>query len=113
MKRDPESRAGRASVLVAVALSLAVAGCASVPRQTAEPEPVACTDASLVALRAVHPDSLSERGWQQLQNLERECSLAREAAAREGQGWSDGHHAWWMASGLGMGLMMLLMWSPW
>jgi hypothetical protein len=113
MKRDPRFRTRRALTFAAMALSLGVAGCASAaPRQTVEPEPVACTDASLMELRAEHPDSLSDRGWQQLQAFERECSLARAAAARETWGRPGDHHLWWMGSGLAMMLMMLAMWSP-
>ena len=113
MKRHPGFRARRALTVAAVALSLAVAGCASAtPRQSIEPEPVSCTSSSLMELRAEHPDSLSERGWQQLQALERECRLARTAAAREDGSWTTDHHTLWMGSGLAMALMMLVMWIP-
>lgn len=112
MNSGPGLRGRRASILATVALSLAAAGCAAAaPRQSIEPEPVVCTDASLVELRAAHPDSLSERGWQQLQTLERECSAARAAAARETRGRTGDHPMWWMASGLAMAVMMVAMWS--
>lgn len=112
--KSPGFRARRTLIFAAVGLSVAVVGCASVtPRQTVEPEPVACANASLTELRAEHPDSLTDRARQQLQSLQHECSLARAAAARERRGWPRDHHMWWMGSGLLMTLMMLLMWSPW
>lgn len=111
MKRQLGPRARRASTVAALALSLA--GCASAtPRQSIEPEPITCASSSLSELRAEHPDSLSERRWQQLQALERECSLARAAAARESGSRTADHHMVWIGSGLAMALMMLVMWIP-
>lgn len=110
MNIRPGSRARRTLVVAAAALSLTATGCASAPLpRTAEPEPVACTDPSLVELRAVSPGSLSASGWQQLRTLERECSLARAAAARETRHRTGDHHMWWMGSGLAMALMMVAM----
>lgn len=112
MKRGPGSRARRATILAAVALSLVAAACASAtPRQTVEPEPGSCADPSLVELRAEPADSLSEREWQRLQSLERNCGLARAEAARETRGRTGDHHGWWIGSGLAMALMMVAMWT--
>lgn len=112
MKRGWRSTARRRAAFATVALSLALAGCASTARpQRFEPAPVACADSSLVKLRAVHPDSLSEREWQRLQVLERNCSLARAQTARETPGRTHDHAMWWMGSGLAMALMMVAMWS--
>ena len=114
MKRGLGFRARRATILASVALSVAAAGCASAtPRQTAEPEPVSCTDPSLVELRAEPPDSLSEREWQRLQSLERNCGLARAEGAGGTRDRTGDHHGWWMGSGLAMALMVVAMWSSW
>ncbi len=73
-----------------------------------------CVEPSLVALRAEHPDSLSEREWQRLQTLERDCDLARTEVYRDGWHHAGGvHHGWWVGSGVVMALMMITMWSPW
>lgn len=115
MRRASGSRAGRVAILVTVALALTLAGCASTaPRQSYEPEPAACAEPSLAALRAEQPDSLSEREWQRLQALERDCDLARTEVQRDGWHYADGaHHGWWAGSGVVMALMMIAMWSPW
>jgi hypothetical protein len=115
MKRGSGYRAGRVTILAAIALALTLAGCASTaPRQPVEPEPAVCVEPSLAALRAEHPDSLSEREWRRLQTLERYCDLARTEVRRDN--WNHTgvtHPGWWVGSGVVMALMMITMWSPW
>lgn len=114
MKRGSGSRAGRVTILVTVALALTLAGCASTVPRPIEPEPAVCVAPSLTALRAEHPDSLSEREWQRLQTLERHCDLARAEVQVDGWHHAGGtHHGWWVGSGVVMALMMIAMWSPW
>ncbi len=106
-------RARRATLVVTAALALAVAGCVSTaPVDPSTPEPVVCTDPSLVELRAQHPDSLSEREWQRYQVLEHDCSVARAEVSRETRHGPRDNHRWWMWSGLAMTVMMIAMWVP-
>jgi hypothetical protein len=91
-------------------------GCATAGTGTASvPAPAPCADALYADLRAQPPDSLSEREWQRLQALDRECAAARAEAPRTIAAQTDAQHhrVWWMASGLVMVGVMVLMMGPW
>ena len=88
----------RASVMLSLALLAACATPVTRPAHIAEPEP--CRDSSYVELKRQHPDSLSERGWRELQLRERDCETARAKAL---QGMSQAMDAG-PGGGHGMGL---------
>jgi len=93
---------GRRFLVVAVAASLLASACA--PRQVVQQQPPPCTDPLYVRLKAEAPDSLSEREWTRLQDLERACASARTAAAEHGgeSGMMMGmkRNTWWAMTGL-------------
>lgn len=73
-----------------------------------------CSDAIYLELKAEPPDSLSEREWTRLQELERACATTRGTAepADRGGMMGMGRRSWVaMAVGvLAMGAMGLFMW---
>ncbi len=95
----------RASVLVFGTL---VAACAPAAGNTAR-EPVPCRDSTYLRLKATAPDSLSEREFARLHDLERSCSEARMAT----HGRMAGMHGsmWWMLAMPAMMAMGVLMWA--
>lgn len=115
MTGDSIFRRGRARAIGAAVLSLALlTSCApATTRSASVPEPAPCMDSAYLQLQAEPPDSLSEREWQRLQTLDRDCRVARTEASRHSGAWMDGdhHHAWWTGAGLVMALMMIGMWS--
>jgi hypothetical protein len=92
-----------------------LAGCTTPAYQVRHTAPAPCTDSVYVGLKQQQPDSLSEREWQRLQSLERECGNARISESNSG----TTIHAGWMgirhAAGVGimtavMNAMMVTMW---
>lgn len=74
------------TTLSALAATILLSGCGlSTSRSGHGPEPAACADSVYVQLGRQHPDSLSERAWQRLQNLDSACVRAREQMAGEMQ----------------------------
>lgn len=94
------------------AAALVLGACA--PRQVVHKEPPPCTEPLYQRLKSAAPDSLSEREWTRLQDLELACQSARSSAAghRAGGGMMGMEgHTWWamtalMAGGAAMWLMM-------
>lgn len=88
---------------------LVVAACVSAPsRQTEIAQPVPCTDSTYVQLKRQNPDSLSERAWQRLQSLDRECTAARTTSQQAANGTSHTAHGAWHWMGLGAATVMML-----
>ena len=102
----------RSVLLVASAATLLATACA--PRQVVQREPPPCTDPLYLRLKVESPDSLSEREWIRLQDLERACVTARTAAQHGGESGmmvGMGRNTWWamsaiMVVGAAMWLMM-------
>ena len=102
---------GVRNVLMISAAALFVAACA--PRQVVHQEPPPCTEPLYLRLKSAAPDSLSEREWTRLQDLERACHSARSSAEHRDAGGMMGmkRDTWWamtalMAGGAAMWLMM-------
>ncbi len=101
-------------ILLAAVAIVTVAGC-SVPEGGREPEPrpAVCADSVYLELAREHPDSLSDRAWERLQQLEAACDR-RRAGSVDGAGAAvrADHHGndWvWMPAMMGFGLIMWLM----
>lgn len=93
---------------------LVLAACVSAaPRQTEIAQPVPCTDSTYVQLKRQNPDSLSERAWERLQSLDRECAAARTASQQAANaGMHTDHGGWhWMGLGAGIVMMVAMMWA--
>lgn len=68
-----------------VGAALLLAACAQPATHiSSSPEPVQCTDPSYLELRRQNLDSLSDRSWQRLQALDRDCAAARAQVSRTG-----------------------------
>ena len=103
----------RASSVATLLISVMVlASCATVPprRTTAED---ACADPMYVRLKAIHPDSLTEREFVRLRDLETACRTQQSAADQQhgSSGMMGGSRGWLLMPALmvlagGMGLMM-------
>jgi hypothetical protein len=104
----------RGAAVLTVALLAACAAPATHSAAAAAPTP--CGDSSYVRLRQQHPDSLSERSWQRLQTLDRECVAAHTRAPRASQGTMGPRHGGGHMMGMGivatvmMVAMMVSMW---
>jgi hypothetical protein len=108
----------RRQVLLGVSAALALillAGCMTPAHQVRYAAPNPCTDSVHVGLKQQHPDSLSEREWQRLQDLERECASVRVSE-------SNGEpttHAGWMGihrtagAGIMTAVMLAMMITMW
>jgi hypothetical protein len=98
---------------LALPLVLVLGACASAPApRRATPEPEACREPIYLELKAEHPDSLSERSWERLQQLEAECRAElRQEPDRANLVGGDHHRgAWlWMPAMMLFGGMMWLM----
>lgn len=114
MKKQLSSPGARSTVRGAWILSLALLGACAAPGKRAgyAPEPVPCVDPVYIELKAESPDSLSEREWQRLRELDHACAAARADGSRSADDWMGGsHHGhWWMGAGLVMTAMMVAMW---
>ncbi len=99
--------------IVAAAGLMILTGCAPAPSAAHPPEPAPCTDSVYVSLKRQHPDSLSERAWQRLQALDRECAAARAQTthARDGGMMGMGHGGGWGLLGLATIVVMVVMMS--
>lgn len=104
----------RPLLISALTAALLVSACAQ-PPAFREPAPAApaCTDSIYLRLRHEHPDSLSDRAWERLQQLEAACERQRSAAADRGEAPAGvAHHGagWlWMPAMMGLGTLMWLM----
>ena len=93
-------------------LALFLGACASAP---AAPPPAAgadaCREPVYLELKGEHPDSLSERAWERLQQLEAACQAEETRQAERPAVVDRGHHgAWlWMPAMMVLGGMMWLM----
>ncbi len=107
MNRTWRSVAMRVAVLLVLG---APAACA--PAMSSAREPVPCRDSMYLRLKAVPPDSLSEREFQRLHDLEQSCAQARMAAHGGGMGAMGGMHggAWWWLAMPAMMVVGALMW---
>ena len=108
--RNRGRRVPRTAVLVS--FLGAITACAPPMRQVSiHPEP--CGDSLYVQLKRTHPDSLSERAWQRLQSLDRDCAATRTAEQMETSGMMGMGHARdgrWMGMGLvALALMAIMM----
>lgn len=114
MTTQKPSPGARPIVRITSVLSLALLGACAAPgtRPGYTPEPVPCVDPVYVELKAEPPDSLSEREWQRLRELDHACAVARASETRSADDWMGGpHHGhWWMGAGLVMTAMMAAMW---
>lgn len=103
----------RSFALLPLALALFLGGCASAnATPQPAPEPVACREPLYLELRDTHPDSLSERAWDRLQQLDAACRTERSRQAERPAVTDPGHHprAWlWMPAMMLFGGMMWLM----
>jgi hypothetical protein len=109
----------RLGVVLGMAGIAAVSACAP-PTAAHVPEPVACADSQYVALKREPPDSLSEREWQRLQALDRDCATARSAAqgthdqSAGMMGMGRGHGGGWRMLGLvAIAVMVVTMSTLW
>lgn len=96
--------------LAAVLIAASLAACA--PAMSTAREPVPCRDSMYVRLKAIPPDSLSEREFQRLHDLEQTCAQARMTEHGGGKMGSGGMHggAWWLLAMPAMMLVGALMW---
>ena len=107
MRRDVEhvlngGRRVHRTAVVLVALVGTIAACAP-PRHQVSVQSEPCGDSLYLQLKRTHPDSLSERAWQRLQSLERDCAAARTQAHAETSGMmgmGHGRGGRWMGMGL-------------
>ena len=81
---------------------------ACAPAMSGTREPVPCRDSMYLRLKAVPPDSLSEREFQRLHDLEQSCAQARMTEHRRGMGAM--HGGWWMLVMPAMMAVGALMW---
>lgn len=108
-------RSSRPAGFAAIVLTLLLAACASTPAAPAQPNP--CADSLYLRLRASDPDSLSERQFVRLRDLEQSCTeYRRQYAQSHGRrGGMMGRDAWlWMpAMMLVVATMAIMMGWPW
>lgn len=85
--------------------ALALGGCATRQAQQAQvPQPAPCSDSLYLQLKRAHPDSLSERAWQRLQNLDQACAATKTQATKtEATGQMSGM----MGMGSGRGVLLM------
>lgn len=92
---------------------LVTAGCtAPQPERRPEPRSATCADSIYLELSREHPDSLSDRAWERLQQLDAACARARNGAEQVDSSVSAGHHkdTWiWMPAMTFLGTLMWLM----
>lgn len=99
---------------ILLALMLSLSGCAA--RQAHVQEPAPCSDSLYLQLKRQHPDSLSERAWERLQALERNCTAARTQRSSEMNGMmgmGSGRGFLWMGLLMVVGVGMALAMSVW
>lgn len=113
------SRSTRFLFLATAAVGiLSLSACAPPPPTGHAPEPSPCTDSLYVSLKRQHPDSLSERAWQRLEALDRECATARTQAAHADQGgmMAGGMHGgrkWGLLGMVTVAAMLAMMSAIW
>lgn len=92
---------------------LVAAGCTTPqPERRPEPRSTACADSIYVELSREHPDSLSDRAWERLQQLDEACARDRNRAEEMDLTAPVGHHrdTWiWMPTMMVFGTLMWLM----
>lgn len=99
-----------AAVLLTAALVTACATPATRSGHVQEPAP--CIDSVYAQLKRQHPDSLSERAWQRLQSLDRDCATARLQSHGETSGMmgmGHGRGGAWMGLGVVTVIVMAAM----
>lgn len=106
----------RPRVHAIIALTVLVGwGCTAPPAtQEPEPRPSACADSLYIELGREHPDSLSERAWERLQQLEEACrdeqSRSSDTDGVVGPGAEHHRDVWiWMPAMMVTGALMWLM----
>lgn len=98
-----------------VAAVIVLSSCASAQRTHAEPDN-SCADPLYLQLKTIHPDSLSEREYGRLHDLELACQAEKQAATREQhRGGMMGVSHWYsipmiLVAAAGMALMMGRWW---
>lgn len=97
----------RGSAVLAVALLAACTPPATHP--TAVATPTACEDPSYLKLRQQNPDSLTERAWERLQTLDRECATARRRAYATHRQNGMSHGGYMMGAGIVATVIMVAM----
>lgn len=104
------SHLSRAGILLGAAF---VAACATPATRSGHVQaPAPCVDSVYVQLKREHPDSLSERAWQRLQSLDRDCAGARAQSHEETSGMmgmSHGRSGAWMGLGIVTVIVMAVM----
>lgn len=99
--------------LLPLALVFFLDACTSTPRAGRPvPEPAACQDSLYLELKAEHPDSLSDRAWERLQQLSAECRAEPGPEAASPTVPDGGHRfgMWlWMSATMVVGGLMWLM----
>ena len=99
----------------AVAAVIALSSCASGQRTHALQD-TACADPLYLQLKTIHPDSLSEREYERLRDLEAACQLEKQVASQEQhRGGMMGASHWYslpmiLLAAAGMALMMGRSW---
>lgn len=99
----------------AVAAVLALSSCASAQGRHVVQD-TACADPLYLQLKTIHPDSLSEREYGRLRDLEAGCQAEKQAATRERhRGGMMGMSRWYsmpmiLVAAAGMALMMGRWW---
>jgi len=107
--------------LVPATASIATLSACAPPTPAHIPEPVPCADSLYVALKRQPPDSLSEREWQRLQALDRDCAAARAAphgtheqnSGTMGMGRGHGGGGWRMLGLAAIAVMVVTMSTLW
>lgn len=104
----------RAALVTALlgALLTATACTAPPPVERPEPRTDACSDAIYLELSREHPDSLSDRAWERLQQLEAACERGRSRTDNVDSAIHGSHHrdGWiWMPTMMVLGTLMWLM----
>lgn len=99
---------------VVPAFALALTACASAPSPPPEPNP--CTEPLYLRLKAAEPDSLSEREFERLRDMDQACREYRQQdAARQHtddgmMGMMGGRSGrWWMTGAMVVAVMAAMM----
>lgn len=113
--REAVRRVLRGSAVLTVALFAACAAPATQPvtHPSAAAAPAPCADPSYVELRQQHVDSLSQREWERLQTLDRQCVAARAQAPHNANGMSHGAGHMMGAGIVASVVMVAMMISMW
>ncbi len=108
-------RVGRSKswrIVILTGLVAASVACVPPSHNVSAPQSSPCDDSLYVRLKGQNPDSLSERSWQRLQSLDRDCAATRapvpvEAGGMMGMGHGRGGR--WTGVGIVAALLMVIM----